>query len=334
MPSGPGTLLAGVAESGDVANVASAIADTVRAWVGGGPVFVATADPTSGAFTGTFTFGIPDDAARAFFDIEMAGRDVVSFRSLSGSPEPAGALYAATGGDPRASERWRDVISPMGWGDELRAVARVQGNVWGYLCLHREAAERRFAAKDVERLAALLPAVAGVLRRSALPETADPGSFGTGVIMVDHLGRMADATGGAAAWLEEMQPISPSGLPLLLGGIARVVLDSGRPVSTTISTRSGRIGLLEAAVLESAIPPQVAIVLSVAPAPHRLSRLAAAAGLTSREQELVGCVLRGLSTRDIADELVISPNTVQAHLTSIFAKTQLRSRRELVNHLR
>jgi DNA-binding CsgD family transcriptional regulator len=45
-------------------------------------------------------------------------------------------------------------------------------------------------------------------------------------------------------------------------------------------------------------------------------------------------VLRGLSTRAIAEELAIAPSTVQAHLTSIFGKTGLRSRRELVNRLR
>jgi hypothetical protein len=59
-------LLAEVAERGDVASLMTAVRDTPRAWVGVGPVFLATADPVTGSFTGTFTFDVPDDAAAAF----------------------------------------------------------------------------------------------------------------------------------------------------------------------------------------------------------------------------------------------------------------------------
>ena len=163
-----GTLLAATSETNDVAAVMAAAAETLRAWVGLGPVFLATADPGTGAFSGTFTFDIPDDAAAAFYANELSGLDVVRFTSLADAAVPVDSLFAATGGQPERSARWRDVISPLGWGDELRAAIRSDGTVWGYLCLHREAGERRFTDKDVARLVNVLP----VLGRCAAPDRA------------------------------------------------------------------------------------------------------------------------------------------------------------------
>jgi DNA-binding CsgD family transcriptional regulator len=56
-------------------------------------------------------------------------------------------------------------------------------------------------------------------------------------------------------------------------------------------------------------------------------------GLTPRKRELLGLVLRGSSTKEIAAALWLTPRTVPAHLTSIFEKTGVSSRRELAGRL-
>jgi DNA-binding CsgD family transcriptional regulator len=53
-------------------------------------------------------------------------------------------------------------------------------------------------------------------------------------------------------------------------------------------------------------------------------------GLTKQEQTITQLVCRGLSTRELGGRLHITANTVQDHLKSIFDKTGVRSRRELV----
>ena len=56
--------------------------------------------------------------------------------------------------------------------------------------------------------------------------------------------------------------------------------------------------------------------------------------LTVREREIAVLVARGLSNREIAERLVISKRTVDAHVNHIFAKLGLSSRVQLTNWLR
>lgn len=52
--------------------------------------------------------------------------------------------------------------------------------------------------------------------------------------------------------------------------------------------------------------------------------------LSDRELEVLKQAGRGLSNREIADRLVLSPRTVQAHFANIFSKLQVGSRTEAV----
>ena len=48
--------------------------------------------------------------------------------------------------------------------------------------------------------------------------------------------------------------------------------------------------------------------------------------LTSREQEVLALLIKGLTNKEIADALVISDNTVKRHLKAIFIKLEVNTR--------
>ena len=49
-------------------------------------------------------------------------------------------------------------------------------------------------------------------------------------------------------------------------------------------------------------------------------------GLTAREVEVLRLVAKGLTDTQVAEELVLSPRTVHAHLSSIYNKLDITSR--------
>ncbi len=50
------------------------------------------------------------------------------------------------------------------------------------------------------------------------------------------------------------------------------------------------------------------------------------AGLSEREVDVLGLVAQGLSNAEIAERLVVSPRTVEAHLRSVFQKLGVATR--------
>jgi DNA-binding NarL/FixJ family response regulator len=55
--------------------------------------------------------------------------------------------------------------------------------------------------------------------------------------------------------------------------------------------------------------------------------------LTAREREIAELVASGRTNREIAEQLVLSTRTIEAHLRSIYAKLAVRSRVELTRTL-
>jgi DNA-binding CsgD family transcriptional regulator len=88
-----------------------------------------------------------------------------------------------------------------------------------------------------------------------------------------------------------------------------------------LSVRASMLGEHVAVILECARPPELAPLI------------AHAYGLTERERSVTQLVAQGLPTNEIAKRLHLAPYTVQDHLKSIFEKTGVGTRGELVARL-
>ncbi|HVU78313.1 MAG TPA: helix-turn-helix transcriptional regulator [Gaiellaceae bacterium] len=267
--------------------------------------------------------------------------DVTSKPGLVHAERASISLSAATGGDLARSRRWRECLRPYGVGDELMTACRDRHGCWGSVELMRSSDDPPFAADEVELLHELAPVLAALIRsglRESRPALQGPGATPPpATLIVDAELRPTSWTPAFKAWLAEL-PTGPDTVPPAVFELGTRVLAPpaaayGLPASVRVRTRGGRWATLEGAPLEGADRGHAVITIRSSTADEVFDLLARAYDLTRRERQLVALVLDGLGTKQLAAALCISPHTVQDHLKAIFAKTHVRSRRELVSHL-
>ena len=305
--------------------------------------FFATADPETLLFTSAYPEAPLDTASAQFLDNEYGGIDVNRFTSLAASTTHVAWLDDAIHDDRMSSPRYREIMRPLGLGDELRAALMVDRRCWGYLCLHREDHRVGFTAAEAATIARLGPHIAAGLRQAVLLHTAhDTGTPAPGVVLLaDDLSVLA-VTAEAEQLLALLEPGRSNRLPLpvpVYTVVAALTAVERRtpgtlPPSIRIPTPTGLWLNVHASRLSSS-PDQasIAVVVEAATAAATASVLLSAHGLTGREIDVATLVLRGASTRAVCDNLHLSRYTVQDHLKAVFDKVGVRSRRDLVAQL-
>jgi DNA-binding CsgD family transcriptional regulator len=286
-------------------------------------------------FTGAANSEISAEASRRFLANEYGADDVVKFTDVAAAKVPAQSLFAVTAGEPATSARWRDVIEPLGWGDELRVALRDRGGVWGFLCLHRGAGDRPFDAAEIRAVCAIVPELAAAFRRTTLAAAAATGGVdGPGVIVLGADLAVEALTGSASELLSELMDSDPLyAPPMPIASLASRVLETGTAHRLTLQAPSGRWISLHAGLLEGSDPARIAIVVEPPTPVTILPRFALAVGLTPREVEVTAALLRGESNRLTARRLRVSELTLQTQVRSVFAKAGVHSRGELVARL-
>jgi DNA-binding CsgD family transcriptional regulator len=331
----------------DVDGVRREVLAALRDVVSVDAAFFATADPETLLFTGARAEEPLAGAQRWFMDNEFAGGDVNTFAALATSPRHVATLDEATRHERGSSARAREIMRPLGLGDELRAALVVDEQCWGYLCLHREDHELGFGPADTALLARVGPHIAEALRRATLVHGARSvdADAGPGVVLLSDDLDVVAVTPRAEELMARILDRGAEGFPVPApvhtAAAALLALERGTASLVPRARARARGGgwlHVHAARLHgdpSAGAPAapIAVVVEHADAHMTAPLLLAAHGLTPRETEVARLVLRGASTAAIVDELHISRHTVQDHLTAIFDKVGVRSRRELMGRL-
>ena len=305
--------------------------------------FFGTVDPQTLLFTSAAADEPLAAATPLFLDNEYGRADVNKFAALAEAADPVGSLDRATRGHRPGSARYREVMSPLGLGDELRAVLITGKQCWGVVCLHREDASYGFDDPEIDLIRRIAPHVAEGLRRAITigPVPAAAARTGApGMIVLDQDLAVMSMNSEAAQWLAEIDEADWPGsseLPVAVyAAAARLarVEEGSAPLqlssSIRLRSRAGQWLSLHASRLGGPPAPQIGVVIEPTPAAQISSLLLSAYGLTDAQSRVVALVIRGHSTRQIVQELHISANTVQEHLTAAFDKFGVRSRRELV----
>lgn len=301
-----------------------------------------TLDPASLLATSHFHDGLPEFPAEWLAN-EYYGDDVNRMVDIATSAAGISTLHEATGGDPSSSPRWR-FNQVMGGDQEMIARLRApSGEVWGMLGLYRESGRPMFDSGDKQFLHAISAHLAEGARRALLVgEATDPGPDqldAPGLLILSDRWEVRSATPGVHRWLAELPDgdVEAGRLPSAVIAVAararRNAENPGQPSGITVSrvlSRTGTWVVLHGACLVDGGAQRIAVIVEPAHPARIYPLLMAAYQLTEREREVTQLVLQGASTSQIADQLVMSPHTVQQHLKNIFDKTGVRSRRDLV----
>jgi DNA-binding CsgD family transcriptional regulator/GAF domain-containing protein len=314
--------------------------------------FFATVDPATLLFTDVTADDILAKATPRFIENEFLQDDLNKFTWLASGVQPVSSLVQMTDQRLEHSRRYREILAPLGLGDELRAALIARDVCWGFLCLHRDQSSPPFTPAEAAFLQRLTPHLAEGLRRALLLGAAVAAPFlddAPGLLLLADDLSVAAITPAAErllADLAESDRLPIHGLPhAVYAAAARLQArerDSERDSEgapellpkVRLRTAAGQWLILHASRSAGAnTEGRIAVIFEVARPVEIAQLIVQAYALSHRESEIVQLVAQGQPTTQIAATFHITSNTVQDHLKAIFDKVGVRSRRELVSQL-
>lgn len=248
-------------------------------------------------------------------------------------------LLAAAGG---SDSTWAHMLARYGVRDVASVVFADRYGCWGFLDLWRTGGV--FHPQEVEVLAGLARWFTPTLRkRLAATFVEDPlasAAAEPAVLLFDDDLQIAGQTAAVADFLRRLLPtaVGDAPVPAAAYNVGAQLLASEAGVDTHPARARAHIGhgvwvTLSAARFVQGTgsgPPGIAVSIETTPPSDRSELFSRVIGLSKREGEVLGHLISGAGTREIARRMFIAENTVQDHLTAMFSKAGVRGRRLLV----
>jgi DNA-binding NarL/FixJ family response regulator len=306
-----------------------------------------TLDPQTGLITsdapdelisaGIYTRETAAAAGATLIASEYLIEDFNTFAGLAARRTPVGVLSQVTRGRPERSTRYRDLLAPSGIPFELRAAFVARGRCWGAVHIARGRDGNDFTDDDARALAAVTGAIANGIRTSlrfdAARRSDDPSA--PGMVVLNASNQIELMTAPAVELLAALRTpaASADAVPspvLALATFARSRASDPDAQCDAIAVPASGGWITLHASLPAGSLGQVAIVVERTTSPQTTALRLEVEGVTPREREIATLLAQGLTNAEVAEALVVSPYTVQDHIKSLFEKTQVSSRQELV----
>lgn len=316
---------------------------------------IGTLDPATNLFTNFVMDGLDErslgETNGVYLDHVYFEEDLYRIVPMLRERRPVELLSETTGGKLESRLLYREFLKPLGFAPALFSIF-MDGNAWGMMGLVRGADAPDFSSRDTEFISRLAPHLGAGLKAAVLHSRAsvEPAAEDApGVLTLDHRGHVLSHTPSVEQLLSELEELDPfwresRGLPVAVRMVRNAVRralvpesdrDSNLVPRLRVRARSGRWLTLYGSLTEPAPDRSSETVIVIEPTkPEEVAWLNATAyGLSPREEEIVKLVVRGLSNRQISEALFISENTVQRHLSNIFEKVGVRSRKDVLKRL-
>ncbi len=345
----------------DEATLLREVADRLRRAVPFDGYCAHTMDPLSGLLSNAVPEQMGGEKeARFFLEHLYFAEDVNEYNSMARSRRSVALLSETTGGRLERSLRYRELLGPLGFGDELRCILTADRELWGAIGVVRERGSPDFEAREVTFLRRVAPHLGAGLKAAVLRSQAPPekGDGVPGVLVLDARGQVSHYTAAAERWLKELEDPNSSwhegrgpaawregrGLPAAVWMVVSALRRALKPETerdrasiprVCVRSRSGYWLTLQASLSEPHTNGDGDTVIVIEPpGPKEMLWLNIASyGLSSRERAVVDLVVQGFSTKEISQALYISEYTVQEHLCNAFDKVGVRDRQALARRL-
>ncbi|MEC0264746.1 helix-turn-helix transcriptional regulator [Paenibacillus anseongense] len=318
-----------------------------------------TVDPATGLITSNVRRGVHNhavsDVEHIFLEHLYFEDYLPAYRRLMNSRFPVDRLSEATMGNTGQAYRHQMLYKPIGLNDEIRAVMYTGKNMWGTMVLAREKSTTPYSEQDAWLLAKLAPHIGTAFRTALQQQLASIEPTDTmqeldipGLLIYNPIGYIESYTNAALLWLNELGELHPEWCRIELPVYITQVV-SALKKSQSMQTendfeiipelarygRSGRWITIKAYEMSADDDRNRKIGIILGPAMQRdlIKFQTTAYGLTPQENAVVHLVAKGNSSSEISSKLSISPYTVQEHLSNIFDKVGVRSRREVVKKI-